>query len=66
MPDLSRSELTLIKDALESAKVEFEQLVMDNEWFISDVTDLQESAREIGYGHLGITPDKEEYDHYEE
>jgi hypothetical protein len=60
MPDLSKSELSLIKDALESAKAEFEQLVLDNEWFVTDVLDLQESALEITYGHLGIIKAEDE------
>jgi hypothetical protein len=54
MPDLNKSELTLIKDALESAKAEFEELMLEKEWFVTDVVDLQESALEIVYGFLGI------------
>jgi len=64
MPELSRIELALIHDALESAQAEFEQLMLDEEWFVSDVVDLQESALEIVRGHLGLT--KEEADEDEQ
>ena len=64
MTDLNKSELMLIKDALESAQVEFEQLTLDNEWFVSDVIDLQESALEIVRGHLGITTEEFDEDEF--
>lgn len=64
MANISKSELSLIKDALESGKAEFEQLILDEEWFVTDVVDLQESALEIVYGHLGITPEETDDDEY--
>ena len=59
MPDLNKSELTLIKDALESAQAEFEELMHEEEWFVTSVVDLQTSALEIVYGHLGIKREEE-------
>jgi hypothetical protein len=57
MASLTKSELNLIKDALESAQTEFEQLMLDEEWFVTEVVDLQESALEIVRGHLGLLPE---------
>ena len=65
MYSTSRSELRLILEALESAQAEFEQLILDTDWYVTDVIDLQESALEIVRGHLGITK-QEEYDDYDE
>ena len=65
MYSTSRSELHLILEALESAQAEFEQLILDTDWYVTDVIDLQESALEIVRGHLGITK-QEEYDDYDE
>ena len=64
MSVITKQELTLIKDALESGKAEFEQLILDNEWFVTNVIDLQESALEILYGYLGLHPEEED-DEYE-
>jgi len=58
MPELSKSELNIMLLALESAKTEFEQLMLDEEWFVTDVVDLQESALEIVRGHLGLHPEE--------
>lgn len=54
MANISKAELSLVKDALESAQAEFEELMREEEWFVTDVVDLQESALEIVYGLLGI------------
>jgi hypothetical protein len=60
----SKSELSLIKDALEAGKAEFEELMREEEWFVTDVVDLQESALEIVYGYLGITKESEDDGEY--
>lgn len=62
MPDLSKSELTVIKHALESAQCEFEELMHEKEWFVTETVDLLESALEIVHGFLGIKRDEEEWD----
>ena len=53
MYTITRAELMLVKDALESGKAEFEELMLEKEWFVTDVVDLQESALEILYGYIG-------------
>lgn len=60
----SKSELSLIKDALEAGQTEFEELMREEEWFVTDVVDLQESALEIVYGYLGITKESEDDGEY--
>lgn len=60
MANLTKSELCLIKDALEATEAEFEMLMRDTEWFVTDVVDMQTSALEIVYGHLGITKEIED------
>ena len=54
MYTITRAELMLVKDALESGKAEFEELMLEKEWFVTDVVDLQASALEILYGYLGM------------
>jgi len=65
MPELNKSELTLIKDALESAQAEFEELMREEEWFVTDVIDIQTSALEIVHGYLGIKKEEEWDDEFE-
>lgn len=63
MAEVPSTELSLIKEALETSKAEMEQLMRDEDWFVSDVVDLNESALEIVYGHLGLHPaEEEDYD----
>ena len=62
MVSLTKADLFLVKDALESAQAEFEQLMLDKEWYVTDVVDLQESALELVNTSLGITKIEEDYD----
>lgn len=68
--NLSRYDVSFIKNALESVQAELEQLERDEEWYVSEVTDLVASSLEIVYGALGIKIEDledfndDEYDDY--
>ena len=44
---MKRIDLLHILDALESAEAEFEQLMLDEEWFVTEVVDKLVSAKQI-------------------
>lgn len=50
MPSLS--ELKHVHEALDKALYEFEELMKEKEWYVTDVTDHLESAIEIIQGYL--------------
>lgn len=52
---LTKAELSHLKDALEQAQAELEELEKTEDWYCTEVTDRIASALEIAYGHLGIT-----------
>ena len=43
---MKRIDLLAVLDALESAEAEFEQLMYDNEWFVTEVNDKLTDAQE--------------------
>jgi hypothetical protein len=49
---LTKSELTLVLDALESADSELDELVREREWYVTAVTDKLTSAIEIVQSYL--------------
>jgi hypothetical protein len=63
MPEVHETELHHVLHALEAAEVQLQQLEYDNEWFVSDTTDLLISAKEILMGHLGMLPNQEDEEH---
>ena len=65
MPTLNKSELTLIKHALESSQCEFEELMREEEWFVTETVDMIESALEIVHGFLGIRKEEDLDDEFE-
>lgn len=44
---ISGAEVAHIREALETAREEFEELVRTKDWFVSDALDLIESSLEI-------------------
>ena len=47
MIHLSSQEVAFLRNTLESAKAEFEELVHEKEWYSTDVLDLIEASLEI-------------------
>lgn len=44
---MTKADLLHILNALEAAEEEFQQLIYDQEWYVSDVVDQLASAKEI-------------------
>lgn len=66
MITLSRADVVFLKNTLEATQAELEQLERDEEWYVSEVVDLNTSALEIIYSALGIRQEElEDYDEYE-
>jgi len=47
---MSEDELQQVRDAVEAALAEFEQLMYDKEWFVTNVVDQLEEAQDILLG----------------
>lgn len=45
--EISRADAAHIREALETAREEFEELTRTKDWFVSDALDLIESSLEI-------------------
>lgn len=53
---MTKADLLQILDALDSASAEFEQLMLDEEWFVTEVVDkLEEAATRIKDSLAGHT-----------
>lgn len=52
---MTRADLFHVFNALEDAEAEFEQLMIEREWFVTEVTDRLLSAKEIIIGELNGT-----------
>jgi hypothetical protein len=52
---MTKSDLHHILNALEAAEVEFEQLIFDKEWYVSEVVELIASAKELVASHIKET-----------
>lgn len=59
---MTKAELALLKECIESIELEHETLERDADWFVSDCDDLIASAKEIIYGYLGIPLEQDEWD----
>jgi hypothetical protein len=44
---MTKSDLNHILDALECAEAEFEELMIEREWYVTNVTDRIQSAKQI-------------------
>jgi hypothetical protein len=49
---LSQAELSHVHEALDKALYEFEELMREREWYVTDVTEHLESAIEIIRGNI--------------
>ena len=49
---LSKAEMSHVHEAMDKAMYEFEELMKEKEWYVTDVTDHLESAIEIIRGYL--------------
>ncbi len=49
---LTKLNLLAVLNALESAQTEFEELMHEKEWYVTDVNDLISSAKEIVVSEL--------------
>jgi len=47
MPKVTKADLRHILDMIETVEAEYEQLELDNDWFVSDATDLIQSAKQL-------------------
>lgn len=53
---LSRNDLRHLLNALEAASAEFEELMNEREWYVTDVVDVLASATEIVQSELEQLP----------
>lgn len=47
MPKVTKADLRHILDMIETVEAEYEQLELDNDWFVSDAADLIQSAKQL-------------------
>ena len=57
---MKRIDLLAVLDALECAEIEFEQLMKDEEWYVTEVTDRIVDAKERVIEALNPTKYEEE------